>query len=223
MVNSSRVITDAQQGIHKNLLTVAQKHLDQPFRKPVSKHTQEAFDKLNRQIGQQLKDRPLILDSCCGTAMSTRILAEEHSEALVVGVDRSASRLGKEYNADLPNNAYIVQAECGDFWRLARSAGWSLLKHTLFYPNPYPKAKHLKRRWHAHPAFPALLALGGEIEIRSNWDIYVKEFCSVLHYVNQPTEGLTQVKTFEPEKPMTLFEKKYAQAGQPLYSCKFRL
>ncbi len=223
MANNSRSITDAQQGIHENLLVVVQKHLDWPYRKPISKHTQDAFNRLNQQISTRLKDRPLILDSCCGTAMSTRLLAAQHPDALVIGIDRSAARLGKEYNTELPDNAYIIQAECGDFWRLVHLAGWRLQKHKLFYPNPYPKAKHLKRRWHAHPAFPALLALGGEIELRSNWDVYVKEFCTALHYATGSGGKGAEVEILTAEKAMTLFEKKYAQAGQALYRCKFEL
>lgn len=41
-----------------------------------------------------------------------------------------------------------------------------------------PKIGHLSRRWHGHPVFPAMLELGGVLECRSNWKIYVlNEFC----------------------------------------------
>ena len=216
---ASRSITDAQQGVHKNLLKVVQKHLNQPFQKPISAHTQAAFDEVNHCI----KGRPLILDSCCGTAMSTRILAEENPDAWAIGVDRSASRPGKAYNVSLPENAIIVQAEVGDFWRLAQAAGWVLQKHRLFYPNPYPKSKHLKRRWHAHPAFPALLALGGEVELRTNWDVYAQEFCTALHFARPSANKQAGFEVLEPGTPMTLFEKKYSEAGQTLYRCRFGL
>ena len=40
--------------------------------------------------------QPLIFDSCCGTAMSTQIIALENPDALVLGIDRSSVRLAKE-------------------------------------------------------------------------------------------------------------------------------
>ncbi len=159
--NSPRRITDAQQGIHKNLEQIVKKHLNNLHKKPLSLHTQSAFENIQARVERHLKqNKPLIFDSCCGTAMSTQLIANDYSDALVIGIDRSEVRLAKETNSKLANNIILVQAECADFWKLALDAGWKLQKHFILYPNPYPKSKHLKRRWHGHPAFPDLLALG---------------------------------------------------------------
>lgn len=223
-VNNSRRIVDAQEGLHQNLLATLQKHLDKPFKKPIAEHTLKAFESIKPSVASHLKDaKPLLLDSCCGTAMSTRLIAEENPNALVIGVDRSAVRLGKEYNAQMPDNALIVQAECGDFWTLAQAEGWKLSQHTLFYPNPYPKSKHLKRRWHGHPAFPALLALGGEVELRTNWKVYADEFCMAIHFAKEIEMIKSAVEVFHADSPKTLFEKKYQENGQELYRCRFSL
>ena len=153
--------------------------------------------------------------------MSTQNIAAENPDALVVGIDRSAARLTKSTNAGLPSNIILVQAECSDFWALAKEAGWTLQKHFILYPNPYPKSKHLKRRWHGHPVFPILLALGGELELRSNWQVYIDEFCTATNFVK---EGLCQgVESFQADSPLTLFEKKYQESGQELYRCRIVL
>ena len=221
---NSRKISDAQQGIHKNLEKVVRKHCENPNKKPISQHTQAAFDKVAPEIeASLLKHTPLIFDSFCGTAMSSKIIAENNPQALVIGIDRSTVRLAKTSNNDLPRNLILVQAECADFWTLAYRAGWTLLKHTILYPNPYPKSKHLKRRWHAHPAYPVLLALGGEVELRTNWKVYADEFCAALEYANKPDAICSGVKIIDPEQAMTLFEKKYQQSGQVLYRCIYSL
>ena len=220
--NTPRRITDAQIGLHKNLEKTVKKHQENPSKKPLSTHTQKAFDNIKAQVETHLaSDKPLIFDSCCGTAMSTQIIATQNPNALVIGIDRSAVRLTKSDNDNLPRNVCLVQAECSDFWLLAKQAGWKLYKHFILYPNPYPKSKHLKRRWHGHPAFPVLLLLGGELEVRSNWDVYIEEFCTASNYVvDNSCKG---VEIFQANPALTLFEKKYQESEQQLYRCKIRL
>lgn len=220
-VFNSRSIVSSQSGPHENLEKTVKKHFDHPYQKPIAQHTQDAFDQVKQRVEKCIeKNVALIFDSCCGTALSTKILATENPNALVLGIDRSCFRLSKQYNQALPDNAVLVQADCADFWILAHKAGWKLQKHTLFYPNPYPKTKHLKRRWHAHPVFPTLLALGGELELRTNWKIYADEFCAALNFANQSCNG---VKRINPNQAMTLFEKKYYESGQELYQCRIVL
>jgi len=96
-----------------------------------------------------------------------------------------------------------------------RLAGWRLHQHWLLYPNPWPKKMHLQRRWHAHPSFPDILALGGELELRTNWALYAMEFAEALREAGYETT----VRTFEPDGS-TPFERKYASAGQVLYQVR---
>ncbi len=221
MAANSRRIQSNQSGVHENLESVVQKHLSSSFRKPVAGHTQDSFNRIRPKVEQALEAGVgLIFDSGCGAAMSTRRLAQQKPGSLVIGIDRSAHRLNKEYNQSLPVNALLVQAECADFWRLALESGWLLEKHAIFYPNPYPKSKHLKRRWHGHPAFPALLGLGGELELRSNWKTYVDEFDLALNLSGVQHHS---VESINPQQAMTLFEKKYQASGQTLYRCLAQL
>jgi len=222
--NNSNSITDAQKGIHKNLAQVVKKHFNNLHQKPIAQHTRKAFDDVKAKVEAHLKlGHPLIFDSCCGTAMSTQIIALANPEALVLGIDRSAVRLAKESNLEIPKNIILIQAECADFWSLAVEAGWKLQKHTILYPNPYPKSKHLKRRWHGHPAFPNILALGGELELRSNWQVYIDEFCTAVNIIDHEKYHYSGVETLKVIKPLTLFEKKYQENGQDLYFCKISL
>lgn len=214
--NINKVISN-QKGIHDKLEETVRKHRQTEFKKPIAEHTQRAFDEVAEII--QLSDQSLILDSGCGTAMSTRHIALTYPDHKVLGIDRSFTRLNKEYNTDLPENALLVQADLVDFWRLVRRAGWKIVRHYLLFPNPYPKSVHLKRRWHAHPVFPDLLALGGVLELRTNWSLYAEEFANALSM-----HGYTaNVDVYQLQESWTLFEKKYAQDGQALYRCRATL
>jgi len=222
--NQIREITDAQQDIHEYLEQVVKKHFQTSFQKPIAKHTQDAFDAIKGQVQEQLnKDTPLLFDSFCGTAMSTRIIAERNPQALVLGIDRSEVRLARQNNQSLPENVILVQADCSDFWRLAVQQGWKLSKHYLLYPNPYPKTKHLKRRIHGHPAYPFLLKLGGEIELRTNWKVYAQEFHAALQYAENHDYAKPHLQLLNMDEPITLFEKKYFAAGHELFVCQYRL
>lgn len=155
----------------------------------------------------------LVLDSGCGTGWSTARLAERYPDATVLGVDQSAARLNRFAEPGLPNMRRI-RARAEDIWRLLAADEIRPARHFLLYPNPWPKAAHLKRRWHGHPVFPALLALGGRLELRTNWKIYAAEFrlAAGICGIDAPP-----VVSFSVAEPLTPFERKYADSGHRIY------
>ena len=166
---NSRSITTNQQGLHDKLDDIVLKHVEAEFKKPIAAHTQTAFDEVNAQV--QAFAGPIILDSCCGVGESTANLAKRHPDALIIGIDKSAHRLEKhdvEYKQTEQGQYMLVQADLNDFWRLAVAAKWQISHHYLLYPNPWPKAKHIRRRWHGSAVFPLL----------SNW--VVSWSCAVI-------------------------------------------
>ncbi|MFY8326404.1 tRNA (guanine(46)-N(7))-methyltransferase TrmB [Pseudoalteromonas sp. ZZD1] len=208
---NSRSIVSNQDGLHEKLDEIVKKHLTAEFKKPIAAHTQTAFDQVNEKV--QAFTGPLILDSCCGVGESTANLAKRHPDALVIGIDKSSHRLDKhevEYKQTDSGHYILVQADLNDFWRLAVAANWQPTHHYLLYPNPWPKAKHIQRRWHGAAIFPFIVKLGGRLEVRSNWDIYIKEFAQALHLAGQET----QVELYENEEAITPFERKYWASGQ---------
>ncbi|AUJ68924.1 MULTISPECIES: tRNA (guanine(46)-N(7))-methyltransferase TrmB [unclassified Pseudoalteromonas] len=208
---NSRSITTNQQGLHEKLDEIVTKHLTAEFKKPIAAHTQSAFDEVNVRV--QAFNGPIILDSCCGVGESTANLAKRHPDALVIGIDKSAHRLDKhdvEYKQTEQGQYILVQADLNDFWRLALEANWQPSHHYLLYPNPWPKAKHIQRRWHGSAVFPFIVKLGGKLELRSNWDIYVKEFARALALSGVDVE----VEAYESDEAITPFERKYWASGQ---------
>lgn len=213
MQASSRSIVTNQPGPHEDLSRRVARALAHPLRKPVAEHTRQAFEAA-RTWRAARPDMPLILDAGCGVGLSTRRLAERFANHAVIGVDRSESRLTREHGP-LPDNALLVRADLVDFWRLALADGWRPVRHYLLYPNPYPKAAHLKMRWQGHPVLPVILALGGRLELRSNWRLYVEEFALA---VAQATGRKAEVGPHVPGNDfLTPFEQKYHVSGQPLW------
>ncbi len=197
----------------------------------------------------------VILDSGCGTGESTIHIAQRFPGIPVIGIDKSYARLNKAGNPsqtageDVPPNAFWIRAELLDFWRLAleyvKAGKWIIPYHAVYYPNPWPKQSEATRRFHMHPIFPTLLALGRTIELRTNWEIYAREFAEAARIVfeespriatkeaygspsslrsAQAPAGMTDAagtaikcESFEPKNPETAFERKYKEARQKLW------
>lgn len=209
MQQQSRSISTNQVGIHKNLHKVVTRQLANISQKPLSEHTQNAFQEVISWLGDWKGE--LILDSCCGVGESTVNIAKAHPKARVIGIDKSALRTDKhQAYARTLKNYLVLRADLNDFLRLLVLHDKKLTKHYLLYPNPYPKSAHLQRRWYATSALKDILNLGGILEVRSNWELYIQEFSAALAIANISS----QTGIFENEHAITPFERKYWQSGQ---------
>lgn len=210
MVRSSQALPHPQLG------RVVSKHLASSWRAPPHAASERAFRVLDDALGGC--PQKLVLDSGCGNGESSRLLARQFPDCLVVGVDKSAARLAAGGAVHFPHregNLVLLRADLTTFWRLARMAGWRPRRHYLLYPNPWPKPGQLRRRWHAHPVFPDLLGLAGRIEMRCNWEVYAREFAlaaSLALGTEIAPRPLPESASLSP------FERKYRASGHRLFS-----
>lgn len=212
----SRPVRSRQRIAHPRLEAALDAHLSRAWRAPLHPPTVEAFAALRRTLNGNTGN--LVLDAGCGTGESTREIARALPGCLVIGVDKSAHRLGRGGVLGCPHredNAIWLRADLATFWRLALDAGWRLRRHYLLYPNPWPKASHLRRRWHAHPVFPQLLGLGGILEMRTNWHVFAEEFALAANRVLGTAVLPAPLGASAVTSP---FERKYRASGHPLYS-----
>ncbi|SDH08364.1 tRNA (guanine(46)-N(7))-methyltransferase TrmB [Propionivibrio dicarboxylicus] len=217
MQANSRLPSSAQTGIHEQLAGLLERHRHALFQKPFADYNRAAYAASMERRARQASQAPLILDACCGVGASSIALARAFPEHYVIGVDQSASRLQRQIEGKRegwPENLDLVRADLVDYWRLLHADGVRLDRHYLLYPNPWPKIGHLSRRWHGHPVFPEMLALGGVLECRSNWRIYVEEFCFA---VGALTGALPACEAYVAEAPLTPFERKYRDSGHALW------
>ena len=211
----SAPVVSNQTGIHPDLEHVVRRHRQSCFKRPIAEHSLRAFKPIDDEV--QPSGRTVIIDSGCGNGESARVLAMAHPHALVVGVDKSAVSLA---HADaearcgpLPNLRF-VRADLADFWRLAVKHRWPVEAHYLLYPNPWPKKKHLLRRWHGHPAMMDLIRLGGRVEVRTNWRIYAEEFVAALKLLGFSGAELL---AWRPVSAVSPFERKYLASAHRLF------
>ncbi|MBO6136634.1 MAG: methyltransferase domain-containing protein [Fibrobacter sp.] len=227
-MSGARAVTTNQPDIYDKLEEVVRKYASTEYLRPIADHTRIAFAEAEKFVlnfyesagnegGAVRGTYKVILDSGCGTGESTLNIAIANPDVPVIGIDKSAARLTKAGAA--PRNAFLVRAELLDFWRLAlgkvKAGQWHIPYHALYYPNPWPKQSEATRRFHLHPIFPTLLQLGDTLELRTNWEIYAREFAEAAR-IATPDCSIAR-EPFEPERPITAFERKYKEARQQLW------
>jgi tRNA G46 methylase TrmB len=213
------LVSSSQNGVHPRLAEITNRHLRHRWDQPLHQPTKDAWLRLKEDIGFTPTDN-FILDSGCGTGASSIQLAELNPEQKVLGVDQSLSRLttnGLQDGFYCKGNLTLMRAELSSLWRLMLLDGYQPQTHYLLYPNPWPKPSQVKRRWHAHPVFPCLLALGGNLELRCNWQIYAQEFAMAAGIL---CGAKFAVAPFTVAANTTPFEHKYLARGQALYTVK---
>jgi len=207
----SRTVSSNQPRSHPRLAGVIARHRARPWRRPLSCNALDDLFALERELADLGGE--IILDSGCGTGESSLGLARAYPDAVVVGIDKSATRLARAPHEGA-RNLHYVRADLADVWHFARLRAWRIGAHFLLYPNPWPKQRHLLRRWHAHPALGDVIALGGRLELRTNWAIYAEEFAAALALWCAID---VTVETWRPSSPTSAFERKYLASGHALY------
>ena len=217
MFANSRPVMSTQTGVHKHLAALVARHAASEFRKPLQSYNREAFD-VSMQAWRAAGEPPLILDAGCGVGLSTLNLASQFPDHFVIGVDQSEHRLSRNtrWEGERPHNAICVRADLVDYWRLLLASGAKPARHYVLYPNPWPKTDQLARRWHGHAVFPAVVALGGRFECRSNWRIYIDECAAALSML---TGASVAAEAYMPSNSITPFEQKYLASGHSLWRC----
>lgn len=211
-------IKSNQQEVHIHLLAMIERQKQAKFRKPISEHTRKAFDAFSR-VADAFSGNTIV-DACCGVGESTVALSKQYPDCLVVGIDKSIVRLEKNpfYHgtstgqcAKAVKNVFLLRADLADFWRLLSESNHkkAIKRQYILYPNPYPKKTQLVKRWYASPIMKYIISTHMNIECRSNWLIYLKEFQQALSVY-----GIDSVITVIDSQPLTPFERKYMLSGQ---------
>lgn len=208
---NSSPVQSAQTEVHPRLFEVLERHLGHADQTPIADFSRAIWP----QVHAFLSSRPsFVLDLGCGTGYSTAQLALKHPLCAVLGVDRSVVRLTKQQSAVVPDNALCVRMDQFDLLRLLAGAAIQAEITYLLYPNPSPKAEHLKRRWHAHAILPTLLAQSKALELRTNWSVYAQEFAAALRFC----QWQTTLENIAADAPaISLFEAKYRASGHALF------
>ena len=218
MKTQSREIMSEQNQEHVKTLEIVLRNRQHLFRKPIPEFSENAFKKIEEFVNSFPEKKEIILDLCCGVGESSFHFAQEYSESIIIGIDKSADRIERKnkFKHSLPENLLILRADIIDVIRLIANSELCtrIGKIFLLYPNPYPKTTQFQKRWHGHGIFPYLMKFNASVEVRSNWKIYLMEF---LMAANCYKDFESLLEEFEPSMTLTPFERKYFDSKQLLY------
>jgi len=213
--SSPRILTN-QTGPHPKLKQIPVGTSTYMACYPVSLNVLEICQKIKKE--QDKSDWCLLLDSGCGTGDSTINIAKSYPDYLVLGIDKSSKRLNQAQQKINSENVRFITANLVEFWIGLKLVNASIAANFILYPNPWPKQKHLKKRWHAHPVMPLLPMISKYIELRTNWRIYAEEFCGRL---TKLTGSVMTVEKINPTNPISAFEEKYFESNHDLFRLRY--
>lgn len=164
-------------------------------------------------------DRPVILEIGFGDGAATWRMARAFPEQNFLGIEVHPPGIGRLLLALEREGVGNVRVASGDAveWLSDGIAPAALDGVRIFFPDPWPKKRHSKRRL-IQPEFVALLASrmkpGALLHIATDWAPYAEHIREVIgassEFVNRsPTGGCS-------ERPALRPETKYEQRGERL-------
>ena len=166
---------------------------------------------------------PLAIEIGFGNGTALAQLALAHPDWNCVGVDVYRPGFGALMLAcqrDGIDNVRIVEAEALSL--LKRLAPTSVRLVNVFFPDPWPKARHHKRRLVNADFADAVgncLESGGTLSLATDWAPYAEHMVEVLGAAPTLAGGETERPA---SRPMTPFEAKGEAAGRAVLDLTYR-
>ena len=127
---------------------------------------------------------PLFLDIGCGDGQSTLQLSKWAPQACVIGVEMHTPGIAKcllQAHTEALENLFLFQGDIWDFLDLKTDLIFDRIH--LYFSDPWPKARHHKRRLVQKDFFEALpkhMSRNTVIHIATDWANYAEHIDSVL-------------------------------------------
>jgi tRNA (guanine-N7-)-methyltransferase len=165
------------------------------------------------------RSTPLILEIGFGMGVATAIIAEQSPDRDFIGIEVHRPGIGKlmaEIEEKKLRNVRIIEDDAVEV--LERSiAPASLSGIHLFFPDPWPKKRHNKRRI-LRAEFAALafsrIASGGYFYMVTDWEEYAQEALATLTACPQAVNSCDGFAKRQEWRPVTKFERKAGLAGR---------
>jgi tRNA (guanine-N7-)-methyltransferase len=205
----------------------------------VSNAQRRAHETLMPKYGIQFAENPLDLDQIFGRSAprfleigfgmgeTTAAIAQAHPQYDYLAIEVHTPGVGsllKQLEALGLTNVRIVQHDVVEVLQQMLPSGCLDGVH-IFFPDPWPKARHHKRRL-IQPEFIALLGEhlkhGGYIHAATDWENYAGQILEVLS--NEPQLANTAVD-YAPRpdyRPLTKFEQRGLRLGHGVWDLVFQ-
>lgn len=164
-----------------------------------------------------------------GMGHATLEMAAAAPEQDFIGVEVHKPGVGALLNGMLTQNLSNIRVYSCDALEVLRDcvADASLNRLLLFFPDPWHKSRHHKRRI-VQPAFAELvrqkLKIGGVLHMATDWEQYAEHMLEVLNvapgYRNLAADGRCVERPSE--RPVTKFERRGERLGHGVWDLKFQ-
>ena len=170
-----------------------------------------------------------MVDIGFGNGDSTWQMAMEHPDENYLGIEVHPPGVGHLLLKLEEHGLRNVRIACSDAVEFLsdRVADASLAGVRIYFPDPWPKKRHHKRRL-VQPDFTAVLArrirAGGVLHVATDWTPYAEHMLGVLA-ANEAFTNLSADRTYCPRpawRPLTRYEKRGQKLGHAVHDLVFR-
>ena len=173
------------------------------------------------------RDAPKILEIGFGMGESSAAIAQANPQNDYLGIEVHTPGVGsllKRIEAASLSNLRIIQHDAAEVVRNMIPAA-SLAGVHIFFPDPWPKKRHHKRRL-IQPQFVSLLCermkSGAYLHATTDWEKYAQQILEVLS-TEPRLANTTDRFAIRPEyRPLTKFEQRGLKLGHPVWDIVFR-
>jgi tRNA (guanine-N7-)-methyltransferase len=169
---------------------------------------------------------PVVVEIGSGMGETTARIAAEHPETDYLAIEVHAPGVGsllKRVEEEGLANVRVVQHDAVEVMRDMVPPD-SLAAIHAFFPDPWPKKRHHKRRL-LQPAFAALaasrLARGGQLHVATDWQEYAEHVLAVLSEVPGLRNSAAGFAPRPPWRPETKFERRGLRLGHGVWDLLF--
>jgi len=165
------------------------------------------------------------VDVGCGRARHLIQTAPRHPDTLFIGVERNNKRFQKAENRRNKmnlDNLLIVRRDVIPLISF-NFPDQCVDRYDFFYPDPWPRYRHRRRRWYRHPFIIQILRtlkVNGTLCITSDRFFYVQEAAWTLTRFLKC--DLSAFHRIPEESHRTNFEIKYLKQGRRLFEIRLR-
>jgi len=173
------------------------------------------------------REARLILEIGSGMGETTAEIARKNTDTDFLAIEVYAPGVGsllKRIEEEGIANLRVIQHDAVEVLECMVPDG-ALAGIHLFFPDPWPKRRHHKRRL-VQPAFAALaarkLAPGGYLHAATDWPDYAEQMLAVLAAEPLLENTATGYAPRPAHRPQTKFERRGLALGHPVRDLMFR-
>jgi tRNA (guanine-N7-)-methyltransferase len=177
-------------------------------------------------LGQHFGGRPVVLEIGFGMGEATAELAAGDPATGVLAVDVHTPGVGNLLAAVGDGGLDQVRVMQGDAVEVVRDMLAPAVLHgvRIFFPDPWPKSRHHKRRLVQGPFVRLLadrLAPSGFVHCATDWPPYAEQMLEVLSAEPLLTNCFEGFAPRPDDRPLTRFERRGLRHGHPVADLVF--